>query len=128
MSGLLNRVLNYLADTDQVIEQGKSGSWYYRKWKSGRRECWGAFGYPNTAMTTQEGSGYYAAQKTINFPSNFFSDRLTAIASAELDGALGGFSVRSADKTSMTGYFWATRSTTKNCWLNIYAIDRSDIT
>lgn len=25
---------------DYVVEQGKSGSWYYRKWNNGTAECW----------------------------------------------------------------------------------------
>ena len=124
MTGLTNRILAWLAKCDHVVEQGKSGSWYYRKWKSGRRECWGSFAYSNTAMTSQEGYGYYAAQKTIAFPSGYFSGTLTVIATAEMDGALGGFAVRDADKTQIRGYLWATKSVTKSCWVNVYAISR----
>ena len=49
MSGLLDRVLGYLADavkTDYIIEEGTTpittiGSWTWRKWKSGKIEAWG---------------------------------------------------------------------------------------
>ena len=58
---------------DYIIEEGTTGDWHYRKWHSGRRECWTSLYYANTAMTSAEGSGYYAAQKTITFPTNFFS-------------------------------------------------------
>ena len=109
---------------DYIIEEGSTGDWYYRKWHSGRRECWTSLYYANTAMTSAEGSGYYAAQKTIAFPTNFFPGNLTVNATAEMDGALGGFAIRAANKTNITGYFWATRSITKNVWLNIYAISR----
>lgn len=109
---------------DYIIEEGTTGDWHYRKWHSGRRECWTSLYYANTAMTSAEGSGYYAAQKTIAFPTNFFSGNLTVNATAEMDGALGGFAIRAANKTNITGYFWATRSITKNVWLNIYAISR----
>ena len=109
---------------DYIIEEGHTGDWHYRKWHSGRNECWASLYYANTAMTTAEGSGYYSAMKTIAFPTNFFSGSLTVNATAEMNGALGGFAISAANKTNITGYFWATRSVTKNVWLNIYAISR----
>jgi hypothetical protein len=55
-----------------VVEQGKSGDWYYRKWNSGRAECWANIGI-TTSITNSIGSMYYAAVENIAFPSNLFT-------------------------------------------------------
>ncbi len=57
---------------DFVVDQGKSGDWYYRKWNSGRAECWANIGI-TTAITNSIGSMYYAAVENIAFPSNLFT-------------------------------------------------------
>ena len=36
-------IINDETIADFVVEQGVSKSWYYRKWNSGRYECWGSF-------------------------------------------------------------------------------------
>ena len=63
---------NILADF--VVEQGTSGIWYYRKWNSGRAECWGSVSV-NTAVTTAWGSMYAGATKMSrqNYPFTFTS-------------------------------------------------------
>lgn len=47
--------------TDFIIEQGISGDWTYRKWKSGKCEAWWMHDYEGTqyAFTTSGGSGRY---------------------------------------------------------------------
>lgn len=49
---------------DYIIEQGTSGNWSYRKYKSGISECWGKF---NFAATTTQG----AVHAPITFPYSF---------------------------------------------------------
>ena len=63
-----------LADlgTDYIVEQGKSGSWAYRKWNSGIAECWCAV----ADTVTYEGStlgGYLYYTGYYNYPINFIS-------------------------------------------------------
>jgi len=54
---------------DAVISQGKSGNWYYRKWSSGKYECW--MSYSSTiSMTNAYGYAYYA-NVTYTFPVTF---------------------------------------------------------
>ena len=118
----MDRIMNWLADTDQVIEQGTSGDWTYRKWKSGISECWRYARYPNDAMTTQEGYGYYSSIKNISFPADLFTIAPVVTVGTELNGALGNFTFSTTAKNAFSGYFWATRSTTKIVYAHIHAI------
>lgn len=117
LRNILNEVLPVIAD-DYIVEQGTSGNWTYRKWQSGKAEAWTLASNGSTAMTTAEGYGYYASAKTYTFPSIFTTIK-SVVTLADLSGALGGFVSSSITKTSLTGYFWATRSVTKNTFLNI---------
>lgn len=103
---------------DCIVEQGTSGEWKYRKWDSGIAEAWTLASNGSTAMTTEEGYGYYAPAKTYTFPSIFTTIK-SVVTLADLSGALGGFVSSNITATSLTGYFWATRSVTKNTFLNI---------
>lgn len=49
----INAIINAMAD--YVVEQGTSGDWTYRKWNSGKAECWGKFdtGYLMNDPTAQ---------------------------------------------------------------------------
>ena len=66
---------------DFVVQQGTSGNWYYRKWNSGRAECWGNI-VINTAITSSIGSIYYAAIENIAFPSGLFTAKPLVFANA----------------------------------------------
>lgn len=110
------------SEYDYIVEQGTSGIWTYRKWNSGIAECWvSAYGVGSTAMTTQEGYGYYAPLASYNFPTSFFNAIPSVHVTGDMLGALGGFSVSNTSSTGVAGYWWATRSVTKTCYLNIYA-------
>ena len=45
LKALLSRILEFISDldgiSDYVVEQGTDGIWTYRKWNSGKAECWG---------------------------------------------------------------------------------------
>lgn len=58
---------------DYVVEQGTDGIWTYRKWSSGRAECWGEQLFSNQAVDTAWGNAYYADLGTISFPFEFKS-------------------------------------------------------
>lgn len=117
----IDKVTNALK-ADYIVEQGTSGDWTYRKWNSGIAECWAYFRFSNLAMTSSEGSGYYAPLKTENFPADLFKTVSPAVTvGPELNGSLGGFAINTASKTSVSGYFWATRSVTKTVYLHVHA-------
>ena len=56
---------------DYVKDQGTSGSWYYRKWNSGKIELWYTSGATTVSPTTSSGNGWYrnANEYTINLPT-----------------------------------------------------------
>lgn len=57
---------------DHVVEQGVSGEWYYRKWKSGKKECWcrGKKTGVNGAATNYSGY-HYSNPIRIDTPFHF---------------------------------------------------------
>ena len=61
--------------TDYVVEQGTSGIWSYRKWNSGKAECWGTY-RASIAVTTSSAvyGGYRSGAVSIpTFPFTFVS-------------------------------------------------------
>lgn len=56
---------------DNLIEEGTSNGWFYRKWSSGRAECWKTLTH-NTTITTAWGSFYHGTATTRQtYPFNF---------------------------------------------------------
>lgn len=121
LKAILENILPSVS-VDYVVEQGTSGIWTYRKWNSGIAECWvSEYNVGSKAMTTQEGSGYYAPLANYNFPTSFFNATPSVHVTGDMQGSLGGFSVSSTSSTGVNGYWWVTKSATKTCYLNIYA-------
>ncbi len=59
---------------DFVIEVGTSGIWTYRKWNSGKAECWGTYTVTGKTMNTAWGNGLYISSvnsSRINYPFTF---------------------------------------------------------
>lgn len=85
------------ASVDQVISEGTSGIWSYRKWTSGRVELDAIYPVSNTACTTALGTLYRTAVLQPNsFPFTVYNPKL--MANYESDG-YGAF-------------LWATTTTT----------------
>ena len=109
--------------TDYIVEQGTNGNWLYCKWYSGKAECWQTLNAGSKAMTSQEGSGYYAPHDTYALPAILKSGTTPTInVSASLSGAIGGFTIDYIANDEFRGYWWSTKSVTKNCYLNIHTI------
>jgi hypothetical protein len=53
-------------ESDMIVEQGKSGKWEYRKWSSGRAECWGAFSKTVYGSNWSEWGSLYQAEIIMN--------------------------------------------------------------
>ena len=63
-----------LPSSDYVIETGTSGIWTYRKWNSGKAECWGTYTVTGKKMNNAWGNGLYIASvnsSRINYPFTF---------------------------------------------------------
>lgn len=56
---------------DEIIEEGTSGIWTYRKWKSGIAECWGTWSGTLSHYSTY--SSFYGYYTSVTFPSSLFS-------------------------------------------------------
>ena len=70
LAGDWSLVMDGSAVADFVVEQGTSGNWAYRKWASGKAECWGKFEV--TAMITEKwGSLYIDRIDGFSLPSIF---------------------------------------------------------
>ena len=64
--------------SDFPIEQGTTamgtnGTWYWRKWKSGRAECYGVRNYGNMGISATWGSLFTSETFTQSLPSGLFS-------------------------------------------------------
>ena len=81
---------------DAVIEEGKSGIWNYRKWKSGVAECWGT----NVASGGYStwGSVYSKDSPAVDYPTGLFSSEVVPMgyaAGAYPEQTAGGNNVSS---------------------------------
>ena len=70
---------------DYVTQQGSSGSWRYRRWKSGTYECWGRYSQQSASPTVQgfNSTGYLPV--SMNYPVTF-AEAPQLLASARADG------------------------------------------
>ena len=115
---LLNGIVS-----DFVTEQGQSGIWYYRKWYSGRAECWGTASIA-TSFTKAWGSLYNCS--TIprqNYPFAFVS-RPTEIVTIRTNGvACFGYTEENANgmnTTTQTAIYCAARPTSLTDYITLY--------
>ena len=60
--------------SDFVVEEGESGIWRYRKWRSGRKECWGKKYFAGIAVDKQWGALYTSGSISDTYPFEFGSD------------------------------------------------------
>ena len=60
---------------DKIVDEGETGIWTYRKWKSGIAECWGTYSGNITSRTAN--APYNSSVFDVGvvyYPSNFFAD------------------------------------------------------
>ena len=61
-------------EVDYVVETGVDGIWFYRKWHSGRAECYGTLKVTADLQTAFEGAALYynsSAIKNVQYPITF---------------------------------------------------------
>ena len=111
---------NVLAD--YVVEQGHSGGWSYRKWKSGVAECSGYTNVISVAYTNQWGSAYYSDEKLFDFPIAFKSGTYPAVTCTVWDnGGLGWATVKTLNYLRVGFYLSNPAKTTRSTQLYIHA-------
>lgn len=69
---------------DYVIEEGTSGSWRYRKWKSGRLEQWRRADTGTYTINQANGALYVGNWYPLTYPIEFY-DYPSVTANASLD-------------------------------------------
>ena len=103
---------------DFVIEtgievMGTNGTWYWRKWRNGRAECYGCRNYGNMAVTTAWGVLYRSEPFAQELPSGLFVDTPEVMdITLRGTGNYGGWIARheeSAANSSDTGSFIVVR-------------------
>lgn len=72
---------------DVVIKEGSEGIWYYRKWLSGRAECWGRV-RASLNISNQWGSVYYDSVEGTAFPSGLFKSAPMCQVTPEYGGSM----------------------------------------
>lgn len=95
---IINKNFNKLdaLGVDYVVSQGKSGQWWYRKWKSGRAECgvdYKDFGNQTLAPSAWSGNMYATANMSFGaYPFAFSSRPYTSIQYLN-DSVMGSYRV-----------------------------------
>ena len=93
---------------DFVIEtgteaMGTNGTWYWRKWKNGRAECYGCRNYGNMAVTTAWGSLFRSESFSQDFPLGLFVDTPEVI-DIKFRGADRGGWIANHEETAASDY------------------------
>ena len=120
---------------DMPIEEGTeamgtNGTWYWRKWKSGKAECWGTRNYGNMGVSSQFGYSYTSSNLSQSLPSGLFTaapDYLSITVVKGGNGALVTGGVGTDISKSSTGIFRvssAASGTLSQVHLSFYAIGR----
>lgn len=72
---------------DYITEQGKSGEWWYRKWKSGRAECGIDFKqFGETTLTQRQDYGNFWQTTVLSFGAYPFSFAARPYTSISFEG------------------------------------------
>ena len=110
---------------DYVSEKGTSGSWKYRKWKSGKIEAWATLSKSVAITTASPAYGGYRTASEITFaiPSGIFSST-PGIVLATKSGANSArvMNMHANSATELAGYFSSAASETLNCSVNFYVV------
>ena len=119
---------------DFVIEQGtnamgSNGTWQWRKWKSGRAECWGRRNFGNVGFSTTWGNTLYRSEDFVqSYPYGLFAENPQV--SITIDSATStcllatGGSIASANSTPTFHIIRPNTTTMSQVYINFYAIGR----
>lgn len=102
---------DFVIDTGTTA-MGTNGTWYWRKWKSGRAECYGRRNYGTMAVTTGWGGLFRSESFTQSLPSGLFTAAPEAIDISLSSADFGGWICKhetSNPTASSTGGFIVVR-------------------
>jgi hypothetical protein len=113
--------LKALEELDAIVEQGTSGIWTYRKWKSGIAECWGNHTDNTSTLYEDAGVGFHRILKVNLVPLFTSIENVQATAKT---GNVGGVTISIEDTTTITALIFSTIITGRPIDLYIYARGR----
>lgn len=94
-------------EVDYVVETGVNSIWSYRKWNSGRAECWGTTKLKTSVTNTFEGAGLYYDNKVmsqISYPFTF--DTIPSeVVTVQSPGGIVWLANRKANSNSKSGAY-----------------------
>ena len=105
---------------DYIVSQGTSGSWRYRRWKSGTYECWGKFTQQNASPNV---SGTSVGSFSMQYPITFSEPPQTFV-SARQDGRPQAYVGYVEHRTTDATWYVCDMQTGADLECNIYAIGR----
>lgn len=121
-------------ESDVIVEQGTTGNWAYRKWESGRAECWGTF---NRTLTSSDwsawGSLYQATiintiLDSISYPFSFIEiPKEYATLQSGSGGMLNGSAFGMSASTPSSYFIVHPNNLTSgsySCTLNLYVVGK----
>lgn len=114
--------------TDYVIQQGTSNGWTYRKWASGKYECWLRDSSRKATINQSWGSFYYGTLSAWNYPITFVGDYPVVNITIQANNG-GAWAVPNYNDYSFTGtgtiyLYRPSQVTNMALTVNIYAFGR----
>lgn len=107
---------------DYVIEEGAKGIWAYRKWASGKKECWGTYSATISHSATWNG-GYEYLSGNISLPFTFDrSPVVTFHGKVTTGNSVPGYVGMTESTVSMM--LWASSSGSQPCYFFVHVIGK----
>lgn len=108
---------------DYVVSQGTSGSWYYRKWNSGKAECWGRITATKSHYTTS--NSFYGYYGSVTYPFTFTENpRYVYNVQVGSGFAMSGTGTMGESKTGTNWYALSTVSGSQSCVVYMYVFGK----
>lgn len=111
-----------LGINDYVTEEGTKGIWSYRKWKSGKKECWGTYSATISHSASWNG-GYEYLSGNINLPFTFDGSPVVTFHGRVTTGnSVPGYVGMTNSAISMM--LWASASGSQHCTFCVHVIGK----
>lgn len=114
-------ILASMGVADYIVEEDTSGSWDYRKWKSGKIEAWRHISASGLTHTGTVLSWYYRGI-TYEFPTGLFTEVTECFANGKWGSGLSHATARDYSSDVVSVYFLA--SSTGDMHGSIYAVGK----
>lgn len=105
-------LLNVESLVNNIVEEGQTGSWKWRKWKNGTAECWGQF-LSSGSINTGWGSLYHGcpSNASLSYPTGIFDEVPSEIVTAYIEGQSDAIILATVEQNTKTqaGRYMAVR-------------------